>query len=196
MGAGSFHVRGSPCCARSAAELHAAMGMRASRTRVGSCQAARLWVGETDPGSHHVIDEGSAMNASQAVDRVAGLVRSATRQADRVVRRVASAAGGKAKGLGNRETAKADMDDLTLKSKVESEIFRPADAPNSTVNVNVVDGVVELRGEVKNPDAKQNLEDKARSIPEVREVRNLLHLPKTPAPGRADSPGRQRAKSP
>jgi osmotically-inducible protein OsmY len=136
------------------------------------------------------------MNASQAVDRVAGLVRSATRRADRAVRGAASFAGGKATAVRHRETAKAGMDDQTLKSKVETEIFRPADAPKSTVNVGVVDAVVELRGEVKNPGAKQELEDKTRSIPEVREVKNLLHLPKTPAPGRADSPGRQRTKSP
>lgn len=61
--------------------------------------------------------------------------------------------------------------------------------------MSVVDGVVELRGEVKRPDIKKALEAQARSVPEVREVRNLLHLPKTPAPGRADSPGKQRTRS-
>jgi hypothetical protein len=56
--------------------------------------------------------------------------------------------------------------------------------------------VVELRGEVKRPEVKQELEAQARAVPEVSDVRNLLHLPKTPAPGRADSPGKQRMKSP
>ena len=60
----------------------------------------------------------------------------------------------------------------------------------------MVDGVVELRGEVKRPEVKKELEAQARSVPEVSDVRNLLHLPKTPAPGRADSPGKQRMKSP
>lgn len=136
------------------------------------------------------------VNANQAVDRVGGLFRSATRRAGRVGRGVASFASGKASALRHREAAKPGMDDRTLKSKVESEIFRPADSPKSTVSVNVVDGVVELRGEVKNPETKKRLEAEARSVSEVRDVRNLLHLPKTPAPGRADSPGKQRAKSP
>jgi osmotically-inducible protein OsmY len=136
------------------------------------------------------------MNVKQSVDRVGGLVRSVMRRAGGVGRGAASLASGKAKALGNRPTAKPDMDDRTLKNKVESVIFRPAGSPKSTVSVDVVDAVVELRGEVKNPDAKQELEDRARSVPEVRDVRNLLHLPKVPAPGRADSPGRQRERSP
>jgi osmotically-inducible protein OsmY len=136
------------------------------------------------------------VNVKQSVDRAAGVVRFATRRAGRIGRGVASLASGKAKALRNRPTAKPGMDDRTLKNKVESEIFRPAGSPKSTVSVNVVNAVVELRGEVKNPDAKKELEEKARSVPEVRDVRNLLHLPKVPAPGRADSPGRQRAKSP
>jgi len=86
------------------------------------------------------------------------------------------------------------MDDRTLKNKVESELFRDADAPKASVDVQVVDGVVELRGEVKRPEIKEALEAEARKVPEVRDVRNLLHLPKTPAPTRADSPGRQKRK--
>lgn len=136
------------------------------------------------------------MNTNQAIDRAAGLARGAGRRGAQLGRRFASLAAGKAKALANRETAKPGMDDRTLKSKVESELFRPADSPKGTVDVNVVDAVVELRGEVGNPDVKQDLEQKARSIPEVRDVRNLLHLPKTPSPGRADSPGMQRVKSP
>jgi BON domain len=54
-----------------------------------------------------------------------------------------------------------------------------------------VDGVVWLRGEVKRPEQVRRLEQKARSVPEVRGVENLLHLVKTPAPTRADTPKRQ-----
>jgi osmotically-inducible protein OsmY len=136
------------------------------------------------------------MNANQALDRVAGMARSTTRTAVGAGRAITSFASGKARALANRETAKPGMDDRTLKSKVESELFRPADAPKGKVSVAVVDAVVELRGEVKNPEIKKDLEAKARAVPEVRDVRNLLHLPKTPAPGRADSPGKQRTKSP
>jgi hypothetical protein len=86
---------------------------------------------------------------------------------------------------------KPEMDDVTLARKVETEIFRGRGAPKATVDVNVVDGVVWLRGEVKRPEQVRRLEEKARSVPEVRDVENLLHLVKTPSPTRADTPKRQ-----
>jgi hypothetical protein len=108
---------------------------------------------------------------------------------DRLVRRVTSAVTGKADALrhGSSEP-KHGMDDVTLARKVESQLFRGEDSPKGQIDVNVVDGVVELRGQVKRPEDVNALEAKARSIPEVRDVRNLLHLPKTPAPTRADAP--------
>jgi osmotically-inducible protein OsmY len=136
------------------------------------------------------------MNLKQPIDRVGGLVRSTARRTSRFGRGAASFVTGKARAVTTRSTPKPDMDDQTLKNKVETEIFRAEDAPKGSVNVSVVAGVVELRGEVKRPEIKKAIEAKARRIPEVRDVRNLLHLPKTPAPGRADSPGRLRRKSP
>jgi hypothetical protein len=76
---------------------------------------------------------------------------------------------------------KAGMDDTTLKAKVESTVFRGAAAAKEKVSVTVVDGIVELRGEVKRPEEVADLETRARAVPEVRGVQNLLHLPKTPA---------------
>lgn len=89
------------------------------------------------------------------------------------------------------QTPKPDMDDHTLAQKVQSEVFRRSRALKASVNVNVVDGVVWLRGEVKRPEQIRALESKVRAIPEVKGVENLLHLPKTPAPTRADTPRRQ-----
>lgn len=91
--------------------------------------------------------------------------------------------------------AKSDMDDTTLARKVETELFRGPDGPKSGVNVNVVDRVVQLRGQVKHPEDIKALEARARAVPEVRDVDNLLHLPKTPSPTRTDSPARQRKTS-
>jgi osmotically-inducible protein OsmY len=135
------------------------------------------------------------MNTKQALDRVGGLIRSTARRAERLGRGTGSFVAGKASAVTNRSGPKPGMDDQTLKSKVETEIFRAEDAPKGSVDVSVVDGVVELRGEVKRPKIKKDLESQARGIPEVRDVRNLLHLPNTPAPGRADSPGRQKSKA-
>jgi hypothetical protein len=58
---------------------------------------------------------------------------------------------GQGRGLGRHRSK--DYDDATLAHKVETELFRPADAPKGQVSVNVNDGVVELRGEL--PDQRQ-----------------------------------------
>jgi osmotically-inducible protein OsmY len=82
---------------------------------------------------------------------------------------------GKVKGAASSVTGGKDYDDATLAHKVETELFRPADAPKDQVSVNVNDGVVELRGEL--PDQKQidELGESARKIGGVKDVRNLLH---------------------
>ncbi|MFL5896116.1 MAG: BON domain-containing protein [Thermoleophilaceae bacterium] len=72
-----------------------------------------------------------------------------------------------------------DYDDVTLARKVETEIFRDADAPKGDVDVNVEHGVVFLRGQVKNVEQMKELEAAARKVDGVQEVDNLLHLPKT-----------------
>jgi osmotically-inducible protein OsmY len=81
-----------------------------------------------------------------------------------------------------REEEKPQPDDVTLARKVETEIFREADAPKGQVNVNAVDGVVELRGQVDRPEIVNELEERTRKVQGVREVRNLLHTPGSPAP--------------
>jgi osmotically-inducible protein OsmY len=82
---------------------------------------------------------------------------------------------GKVKGAAAGVAGGKDYDDVTLARKVETELFRPADAPKGQVSVNVNDGVVELRGEL--PDQKQidELGESARKIGGVKDVRNLLH---------------------
>jgi osmotically-inducible protein OsmY len=76
------------------------------------------------------------------------------------------------------------MDDVTLARKVESIVFRPEGAPRGSVDVNVADGVVYLHGQVKRPEQIKALEKAVLDVPEVKDVENLLHLPKTPAKSR------------
>jgi hypothetical protein len=85
-----------------------------------------------------------------------------------------------------------DLDDVAITRKVETELFRSKGVDKGKINVNTADGVVWLRGEAKNPEQVQDLEAKANAIPEVKRVENLLHLPKTPAPTRTDTPPTQR----
>lgn len=132
------------------------------------------------------------MNANQILQLPGGIIRGNVRLVERVGWRVVSGTFGLLQRARHvRQAPKPGMDDVTLARKVESEIFRSARAPKASVNVNVVDGVVWLRGEVKRPELIRSLEQKARSVPEVRGVENALHLAKTPAPTRAGTPKRQ-----
>ncbi|MDW5597323.1 BON domain-containing protein [Conexibacter stalactiti] len=74
-----------------------------------------------------------------------------------------------------------DYDDVTLARKVESVIFRPADAPKGDVDVNAHDGIVELRGVVADSARIDALVSAAEHVDGVARVENLLHLPGTPA---------------
>ena len=71
------------------------------------------------------------------------------------------------------------LDDVTITRKVESVLFRDGSVDKGKISVNTVDGIVSLRGEAKNPDAIKSIEAKVQAIPEVKQVENLLHLPKT-----------------
>jgi len=85
------------------------------------------------------------------------------------------------------------LGDADLTNKVRTELLRGlrGDAKGA-IDINVVDGAVYLRGTAKTPQAINRLEAKARAIPEVTEVHNLMHLPNTPAPTRTDTPPAER----
>ena len=85
-----------------------------------------------------------------------------------------------------------DLDDVSLARKVETIIFRDDSVPKGDIDVNAADGVVWLRGEAGTPELIKELERQTAAIPEVKRVENLLHLPKTPAPTRTDTPPTQR----
>ena len=125
------------------------------------------------------------MAIDSLVNRTLETLRGGVGQATRTGRGAANRGVALGRRFANRKPdPKSGMDDVTLARKVESEIFRPANSPKGKVDVNAVDGVVWLRGEVKNESQRASLEAAARAIPEVEDVQNLLHLPKTPAPSR------------
>ncbi|MFL5828111.1 MAG: BON domain-containing protein [Thermoleophilaceae bacterium] len=117
-------------------------------------------------------------------------MRRTSRQLERLSRRVASEANGMVQRVRHlRAEPKPDMDDVTLARKVETVLFRALPEAKGKVDINVVDHVVVLHGEAKNPARIKKIEATVLAVPEVTGVENLLHLPKTPAPSRADSPG-------
>jgi osmotically-inducible protein OsmY len=76
-------------------------------------------------------------------------------------------------------------DDLTLRDRVTSELFGDPKVPKGDLNIDVVNRVVELRGQVANTEAIAAIIDKVRAIPHVEDVHSYLHLPGTPAPNKA-----------
>jgi osmotically-inducible protein OsmY len=127
--------------------------------------------------------QNGARRRNMTRDRVVAFFRQGGRKAGRAGRGVAAEAYGlKQKAAHLKEEEKPQPDDITLARKVESEIFRGAEAPKGRVNVNAEDGIVILRGEVDDEGMIKDLEKAARKVQGVREVENLLHMPGTPAP--------------
>jgi osmotically-inducible protein OsmY len=119
-----------------------------------------------------------------ARDQALALARREARDAFRKVDYAAGQAKGAAAGMkpGPSDDRKLDqLGDAALARKVETEIFRAADAPKGKVDVNAEHGVVFLRGEVDR-DWIGRLERDAEQVTGVKAVRNLLHPPGTPAP--------------
>lgn len=107
------------------------------------------------------------------------------RRIGRRTQRLGRATGAETYGLWQKAThrtpADPEPDDATLAHKVESEIFGDPNVPKGKINVNAEDGVVVLRGEVDRPEDVNGFEARVRKVPGVVDVRNLLHLPGTPA---------------
>jgi osmotically-inducible protein OsmY len=78
--------------------------------------------------------------------------------------------------------SRSSVDDVTLAQQVESELFREENAPRGQISVNAANGVVQLRGEVEQPELIDELVQRAHSVQGVRDVENLLHLPGQDAP--------------
>jgi hypothetical protein len=74
--------------------------------------------------------------------------------------------------------------DATLAQRVRSELFRDPDLPTERITINAEAGIIVLRGEIERPDQIRAVEDAVSGMAGVRGVRNLLHLPGTPAPER------------
>jgi hypothetical protein len=128
-----------------------------------------------------LIDRGTNL-ATAALGTAAG-------QADGLVKRF--------RGGGEQPQRPRDLNDPTLKSKVESALYRLPGVTRSKVKVTVADGVVTLHGEVGNQAQMATVETAVNAVPEVRGYESQLHLPKTPAPSTPAAGTRQaRTKKP
>jgi hypothetical protein len=120
-------------------------------------------------------------------DRFAGSLRQGGEDLGRAGRRVASDAYGLQQKVRHMDEDAPPENDAVLAQKVMSEAFRDQDIPKGQINVNVVDGVVYLRGQLKRPDMIEHIESRVRRVDGVRDVMNLLHQPGTPTRGSSRS---------
>jgi len=149
-----------------------AKASKVSAKAIGAAGAVGLAAG------YFLDPEAGSRRRHQVRDRTLAVVR---RGADRT-RREAHYRSGQVEG--KVEAAKSQSrpekpaaNDQALAERVKSEIFQPADAPKASVNVNVENGVVYLRGEVKRPDQIRKLVEQAGHVDGVAAVENLLHTP-------------------
>jgi osmotically-inducible protein OsmY len=120
---------------------------------------------------------GGAKRRSMAADKAGKYAREAGEE----VARKADYAAGVAKGAAVEATKAAkpagdgadELNDPALANKVESEIFREADAPKGKVDVNVENRVVYLRGTV-DPETAEKLVSDAQKVEGVERVESLL----------------------
>jgi len=127
--------------------------------------------------------QGGARRRHETRDKTLSTVKSGASDAAGTAKQAAGKARGAVHSVAPSMPGRAETpDDVTLARKVESEIFRSADAPKGAVSVNAENGVVFLRGVVEQREWIDRLEEAARKVDGVVEVRNLLHLPGTEAP--------------
>jgi osmotically-inducible protein OsmY len=145
--------------------------------------AAAAWFLDPDNGNRR---------RSVAQDKAGKYARKGAAEAERKARDAGAQVKGaavQASPVGGRADAGERLNDAGLKAKVESEIFRDADAPKDKVSVNVEDRVVVLRGEVESPEQVTRLVREAGNVDGVQDVRNLLHGPDEPVPSAPGTSG-------
>lgn len=79
------------------------------------------------------------------------------------------------------------VDNQVLADKIRSEVLGEERFRDYVINVDAVDGVVHLRGEVPQPEIVRELRERVAAMDEVEAVDNLLHAPGTPAPNKQEA---------
>ena len=120
--------------------------------------------------------------------KIADMAASKARRTQGRIEREARFRAGQAEGLAYRAThrtpAEPEADDAVLKSRIESDVLTQTRFPGHEVNVTVVDGVAELRGQVPRAELIDELTQRVGSVAGVHQVRHFLHVPTTSAPNK------------
>jgi hypothetical protein len=150
---------------------------------------ARWWMGATlvaagalvgayllDPANGHA-------RRTRIAERTGHEVRRTRKRIARELRFVRKSVGGRV-GHFIDHTPPTFADGRTLLDRVESELFEDRSIPHGRLNLEVEGTTVVLRGQLDSSTDITRIEAAALKIPGVGRVRNLLHLPGTPAPNK------------
>ena len=121
---------------------------------------------------------------AQFIDWSGARLRRGWRAVDRIRARTGSNAAAFPQKMVSLRSGPRPADDLTLRDRVESEVFRNPDLPKGRINLDVESGVVTIRGQVDNAYQIANVEKAVMKVPGVAGVENLLHVDGTPAPNK------------
>lgn len=77
-------------------------------------------------------------------------------------------------------------DDISLADHLHGRMSR-LDIPTDHLNIEVVDGVVRIRGQIDTPDDIDRIVETVIGEPGVRDVESYLHLPGEPAPNKEEA---------
>jgi hypothetical protein len=79
------------------------------------------------------------------------------------------------------------MDDAAIASLVRTRVLGRPDLDTGTLDVEVVQGVAFLRGDLKDKRQIDEVVDLTGAVPGVQEVQNLIHLPESPTESRSSA---------
>ncbi len=131
--------------------------------------------------------ERGAARRAQAKDQAQALVRRLTDNVGQFGSRAGANANGLSQKMIHLRSAATPVDDLTLRDRVESEIFRDSSLPKGRLNFDVESGVVTIRGELENAYQIASIEKAVLKVRGVNGVENLLHVEGTPAPNKVEA---------
>jgi osmotically-inducible protein OsmY len=153
--------------------------MSSARSHLGALAASAV----AGAGAAYFLDPSQGRSRrARTRDKLGARSRRTVRQVERKVRYER----GRARGAWHHVhpgDAAGPVDDRVLADRVRSEVLGRTGA-SSAVNVDVVRGVVSLRGELPDQQAIIDLRDQVAELPGVDAVVTLLHLPGTMAPNK------------
>jgi hypothetical protein len=131
--------------------------------------------------------EHGAARRAQAREQILATIRRLNGNVAQLGGRASANANGFSQKMIHLRSASAPVDDLTLRDRVESEIFRDQSLPKGQINFDVESGVVTVRGQVESAYQIASIEKAVLKVRGVNGVENLMHLQGTPAPNKVEA---------